>query len=603
VFEVYATVENAMQDVTDPDWKAVAEDVMATLSATGPVAIEDSASAVEPDLMGGESVTFTWTVTCTGWGDVVFTVTPDGIDENTEDHVLAHNVDIDTLAVKQEEKIHLTVTDVWTNLPNETIASTEQEFEVYATVENTMQDVTDPDWKAVAEDVMATLSATGDVDIPEPLQMSGMDLAGGESLTLTWTVTCSGWGDVVFTVTPDGTDENTEDHVLAHNVDPMDLAVKQEEKIHLTVTDVWTNLPNETIASTEQVFEVYATVENAMQDVTDPDWKAVAEDVMATLSATGSVQIEDPVSPVEPDLIGGESVQFTWTVTCTGPADVVFTVMPDGIDENTTEHVLAHNVDEGTLAVEQEWKAHLKVEIVEPEYGDIFSSDQEFVVRAIISNTGEADALDVEAMLSPLVGDGELVEGETVTKTVGTIPGYDQAVVTWTLRCLGSEQVHIWVKASGTDENTLMPIPEDNLEDHDIIVNQEWRAHLVADISTPVDGQMFQPGDTFVVAATVHNAGEATALDASVALSIEGPAQLISGSTPVPLGDMAEGAMAELSWTLECTGLGLVTITVTPHATDENSGADAAVTPDSVTVSQEIYFMYLPITAKMWSVP
>jgi hypothetical protein len=593
VFHVMATVENEIQQVgLDPAMKAVAEDVMATLVATtGSVDIGDPTPASEDFLAGGEVVTFTWEVTCTGWGDVAFEVIPAGEDENTDAQVLPDNVEIGEYDVIQEEKIHLAVTDVWTDLPEVDHASTEQVFHVMATVENEIQDplLTDVAYKAVAEDVMATLVAlTGSVDIGDPVPSSEDFLAGGDVVTFTWTVTCTDWGDVLFEVTPAGEDENTDAQVLPHNIEKGNYTVIQEEKIHLAVTNIWTSLPNEPEASTEQVFTVYASVENEIQDplLTDPvTYKAVAEDVVATLTATGDVVIEQALSSVEPDLIGGEDVTFSWVVTCTGPTDVLFSVMPAGEDENTDMQVKPLNVEPDDFEVVQEWKAGLTVEIVEPPYGRTFSSDQVFLVEAVITNTGEADAVDVVALLEPLIGDAVL-EGDVVTKTVDRIPGYSSAVVTWTLKCIGSEQVHLWVTATGIDENTAMPIHEEVLFSDDTIVNQEWKAHLYAEIIAPEDGATFTEGQIFTVIATVEQLGEAIAEDPELELQIEGDAVVLSDN-PHTFNDMELGDFYQRSWTVECTASGPVTLTVMPSAIDENTDADAFVTPASITVMQQ----------------
>jgi hypothetical protein len=368
-------------------------------------------------------------------------------------------------------------------------------------------------------------------------------------------------------------------------------AIRQEEKIHLSVTNIWTSLPNETIASTDQSFEVYARVENEMIDVTDPDWKAVAENVTAKLQATGHLDIyeETQASPVF--LGGGDAVTLTWWVTCTGPADVVLEVSPDGIDENTNEPVIKpDNIEKLTQDITQERKAHLQMEILEPDYGDTFSSDQEFEMRAEVCNVGEAVALDVQVFLLPLVGEAEVVQG-AFTTTIESIGGGACDVVTWTLKCSGSEQVHLKVVPAGTDENTLEAIPVDPFYDTDnIILNQENKALLEANILTPMDGETFTVGETFQVKATVENTGQAVALDAEVELIIEGDAEPISGITPIPpsdLGDMEESEMYTLTWDLQCTASGPVTFTVRPSGTDENTGEDCAVEPARVVVEQQ----------------
>jgi hypothetical protein len=339
-------------------------------------------------------------------------------------------------------------------------------------------------------------------------------------------------------------------------------------------------------------------VENEVQDLTlDPlDWKAVAEHVMVSLALTGPAEVSGPMPMDVAELAGGESVTFTWMVTCTGSPDVDFVVTPSGLDENTEDQVLPGNVDPGEFTVEQEAKAALEVEIVEPPHGRTFSSDQEFVVEAIVSNTGEADALDVVALMkNPLPGDGQLVAGDSFAKTVSRIAGGAQHVFTWTLRCSGPVQVHIEINPSGVDENTLQPLPEENLKGHEIIVNQEWKAFLKATILTPEEGDQFYEGQVFTVTATVEQLGEAIAEDAEVELLFEGDVVPVSGDNPVTFGDLVEGAVREVSWTLECTATGPVTLTVLPAAIDENTQAPAYVEEHTVVVDQ-VTPPYLAVT-------
>jgi hypothetical protein len=581
-FHVMATVKNERQAGPDVP-KANAEDVTAALSLVidggteGTAAINPLPEPASVDVVtGSHEVTFTWTVTCTGAGDVAFLVTPSGIDENTQEPVLEDNIEPGGITVHQEEKLHLKVLEVWSDLIDDT-ASTEQHFHVMATVENLGE--------AVGEDVMAELTATaGSVDIGDPMPASQDFLAQNEVVTFTWPVTCTGAGEVVFLVTPSGIDENTREQVLADNIETGELSIMQETKSHLVATLV-SSLIDDT-ASTEQTFYVTATVENQGQ--------AVAEHVIASLTHyTGSVELLNaPTMPTDLSLAEGETHDFVWEFKCTGPDEATFVVTPSGIDENTQEPVLEDNIEPGRLTVTQELKAHLKVEILEPLYGQVFSSDQEFTVMAVISNTGEADALDVKAVLEPLVGDGVLVN-DVFTKTVPIIAGGETEIVTWTVRCTGSEQVHLEVNPYGVDENTMRSIPAANREGDLTIVNQEWKAHLTASISSPTGDETFTVGDTFVVTATVENTGEADALNASATIMVEGAGQLVAGQDPTyDIGMIAGDTTSDpFSWDVECTGSGPVTITVMPAGVDENTKvaitADA-LDADSVVAQQEL---------------
>jgi hypothetical protein len=413
---------------------------------------------------------------------------------------------------------------------------------------------------------------------------------GDAVATFEWEVKCPSVDPVELLVTPFGVDENTGEQVLEDNFSTDSLVITQEEKIHLVAT-ISTNLPNDPEASTDQVFEVYVTVENEIQEAgLDPALKAVAENVMAELTYDGDIgYISGPV-PASYDTVPGgegESVMFTWTFSCTGPVDVDFHATPLGEDENTEEQVLPANVEEDDFTVIQEIKAGLEVEILEPPYGRTFSSDQVFVLEALVTNTGEADAIDVEVLMEDLVGDAILVPPDVFTKTVDRIPGYTSTIVSWTLKCTGSEQVHFWIIPSGIDENTAEPIPEEELDlEEDTIINQEWKAHLYAEIIEPEDGDTFTEGQIFTVRATVEQLGEAIAENPELELQIEGDAVILSDN-PHALNDMGLGDFYQRSWEVQCTASGPVTLTVLPSAIDENTDEAAFVTPASITVIQQ----------------
>jgi hypothetical protein len=276
---------------------------------------------------------------------------------------------------------------------------------------------------------------------------------------------------VEFLVTPSGTDENTDAPVKADNIVTGTLTITQELKSHLEVMDVWSSLTADT-ASTEQVFEVMATVHNAGE--------AVAEDVTAELSITGgagSAEISGPEPGSEDFVAGSEVVTFTWEVTCTGAGAVELLVTPSGTDENTDAAVLADNIVTGTLTITQEEKVHLVAEITLPRGDEFFRFKEPFTVTALISNTGEADALDVSAMVS-IEGPAELKAGEPVSKTLDNIPGRTPAdevsssEVSWELVCTGDGPVTITVTPAGTDENTSKPVLPANIESDAVTVRQ-----------------------------------------------------------------------------------------------------------------------------------
>ena len=119
---------------------------------------------------------------------------------------------------------------------------------------------------------------------------------------------------------------------------------------YLEVTDVSSDLTDNT-ASVGQTFHITATVHNAGE--------AVAEDVSASMVQTGGLGSATCTAPTvvsgDPSAVAYcEEVVFEWECTCTGAGDVVFTVTPSGVDENTGEPIPSENIDIGTITIHQE---------------------------------------------------------------------------------------------------------------------------------------------------------------------------------------------------------------------------------------------------------
>jgi hypothetical protein len=98
-------------------------------------------------------------------------------------------------------------------------------------------------------------------------------------------------------------------------------------------------------------------------------------------------------------------------------------------------------------------------------------------------------------------------------------------------------------------------------------------------------GETYSSETVFTVSTDVTNTGEATAEDVEVSIQVEGAAALVAGE--IAAKDLPDiGATQTVTWAVECTGSGPVTITVTPMGTDAVSGLSAMSTADEVVVNQ-----------------
>ncbi len=100
-----------------------------------------------------------------------------------------------------------------------------------------------------------------------------------------------------------------------------------------------------------------------------------------------------------------------------------------------------------------------------------------------------------------------IVTGDPHPASVASLPGCSSVDFSWDVTCTGSGTVIFLVTPSGTDENTGKLVLEENIEPDEVTVHQEWKAHLRVDITSPLGGETYQPGNTFPVNVTVHNDG------------------------------------------------------------------------------------------------
>ncbi|MBM4463397.1 MAG: hypothetical protein FJ012_08690 [Chloroflexi bacterium] len=242
-------------------------------------------------------------------------------------------------------------------------------------------------------------------------------------------------------------------------------------------------------------------------------------------------------------------------------------IAPSSVTLELGKPVFLENITRDSVIVNQGLKSHLAVDVTLPLPGSTYSSLQTFTVNGTVFNTGEADALEVSATISI---SGPATSLEPLTKRLGTIVGGGSAPVSWQLQCTESGPVTIKVTATGTDENTGEPIFLENITPDSVIVNQELKSHLTVDVTLPLAGTTYSSLQTFTVNATVFNAGEADALKVSATVSISGPATSLEPLTK-RLGTIVAGGSAPVSWQLQCTGSGPVTIEVTATGRHEDT--------------------------------
>jgi hypothetical protein len=235
------------------------------------------------------------------------------------------------------------------------------------------------------------------------------------------------------------------------------------------------------------------------------------------------------------------------------------------------------------------------VEISYPSGAEKYSTSQHFDLTFTISNSGEADALNVTATIDP--GAAAEVEGQGqrvswTTSVLDDIPGGGTiGPFTYDMHCTSSGASTITVTPGGMDENTGVDITDITADN--VTVRQETAAALEVEISSPTGTGTYSTCQQFELTFTIKNYGEADALDVTAiidpgaAAEVKGQGQSVSWTTPV-LGDILSGRrIGPLTYDMHCTASGDSTITVTPAGMDKNTGEDITdITPDSVTIEQ-----------------
>jgi hypothetical protein len=115
------------------------------------------------------------------------------------------------------------------------------------------------------------------------------------------------------------------------------------------------------------------------------------------------------------------------------------------------------------------------------------------------------------------------------------------------------------------------------------------KAHLRVTIDSPANGTTVTPQDTFTVTATVTDTGGSHASNITATISISGPASTAEPLTKPVSDHLDVGQSATVSWELQCTDPGDVTITVTAAGFDHTSGSPIPlgnINPDTIVVTQ-----------------
>jgi hypothetical protein len=126
--------------------------------------------------------------------------------------------------------------------------------------------------------------------------------------------------------------------------------------------------------------------------------------------------------------------------------------------------VAVTNITPDSVTIKQETAAALEVEINSPMGTETYSTCQHFDLTFTISNSGEADALDVTATIDPRATAEVEGQGQGVSWTTPVLGdilgGRTIGPCTYDMHCTVSGDSTITVTPAGTDKNTGVAITD-----------------------------------------------------------------------------------------------------------------------------------------------
>ncbi|MEK7764729.1 MAG: hypothetical protein AAB368_00695, partial [bacterium] len=497
-------------------------------SPTGPVT-----------LAPGSATVFTWTYSATGSGGVTFNGSASGT-TCADTLVTAGSGKVTTIQTPAAPVAALVA------FPSPRDAG--QTFLVTLTVTNAGQ--ADLDGLDVAPFRLAPPGVATQTAGPTP--SLSVTLAGGASLTFTWTFTGFSPGTVVRSTTPSGTDANS-GKVVRVLVSSNPEVIQSPAALAVTGRAVPVTVP-----CVGEPFLLVVTVSNTGQ--TAAMGVTIADPLGAGSGSAAPTAGPDPVGAVT--LAGGQSQVYTWTATGSAPGAVAFTATATGTDANTLAPVSSGPAPSGTVTISAV-PGVLDTAVSAPAAA---SGGQWITVTVTFTNTGGSDLQGVSAVLGVSAGSGSFVAGPVPAGTV-MLPVGSARTVSWTFSLDGAGTVAFSATASGLKCGAT-PV-------------SAWGggtttgvAPAALTVAFALSPTRLVAGEWLTVTLYVTNAGGAAALNVTPSLAPVGPAVTLSGG-PVPavVSPLAPAGIAAFVWTWSTAGAGILSFLGGASGSDANSGA------------------------------
>jgi len=551
--------------------EATAAGVVATMRDTGGVSLV-SGAAMPQDVPGGGSVTFVWTYQGTAAGTPVFSTTVTGLDGNTAKAVSTG------LMVAAREVVQSPATLVATLVGDKAFVCLGESTVVTLSVQNTGQTA------AASVTASAFLSsgagALGPLSGPYPA--FPQPVAGGTTLSFTWTYSGSTAGSVNLTTTVYGLDVNTGAGITSGKATTPAIAVQTPGALAAAASAPVT-------VSTGQEIAVRLTVTNTGgANVTGVSATTYVNPGSAAVTA-----VSWPLNSLT--LAGGSGTTFEWRYTAVASGTVTFTMTAAGLTCGVTPAVISGRVN---TAVQTAAALAARFAIQYP-----LKHDQSFTVALTVTNTGQAAANSFTAPPATplLIGAATKLSGP-IPASLPSLAGGTGTTFIWTFMAdTPSVTLRFAATMTGTDANTALvtkAMPAATAYVNPAAILGAWM---------DVNPALIAGGQPSLVTLTVTNGGSAAAVSLTatvwmtVAGSVDAPGEPAPSNAVLYGITLNAGARVVVTWTLTGRSTGTMVLTATVSGVNALDSAPLAASASgtlSVASSLASQISVSPATVK-----
>ncbi|MFC1718569.1 hypothetical protein ACFL6S_33245, partial [Candidatus Poribacteria bacterium] len=548
--------------------QTAADDVAPSILSSSVTGILSAASPVNANIPGGGSQNFTWTyVSAPGdTGDVMFFGTASGEDHSSGREVSSPPSKSNVVRIQTPTNLMATITASPPRL------SEGQNIKVVMKVTNTGQ--------ATADAIMPSgLTLTGVQSLrlsssPPPVEVN---IPGGGSQDFTWIYVSDAGdaGSVMFSGNASGRDHNSGDGVFFAPVDSSVVGIQTRANLIANIT------ASPTQVAEGQDITVVMTVINSGQASAD----AVMPSAL-TLTGVQNLRLSSSPPPVEVNIPGGGSQDFTWVYTsASGDAgNVAFSGSVSGKDHNSGSKVFSTSVDSNAVKIQAPAMLTAAITVSPTQV----SEGQDIMVVMTITNSGRATADAVTPSALALAGNQTLRLSSGPIPINAAIPAGGSQDFTWHYTSARGDAGNVTFSgnASGKDQNSGRSLSFATVDSN--VVRVQTPANLVATIAaSPVQ---VSKGQDITVVMTVANTGQATADDVMPAMLVSSANGILSSANPISANILGGGSQ-NFTWTYTSgkEDAGSVVFSGSASGREHNSGERISLASvDSNAVSIQI---------------